>query len=91
MKATPNITSLYVVYRPKQLKVPFFFVGFPTLSLNGALLSTGHRTRAAVSTTSRFRKQRAMRAHLAKMSLLFQEADTSGDGRLDLEAGCFVC
>eukprot|EP00913_Durusdinium_trenchii_P013216 g12405.t1 len=29
--------------------------------------------------------QRAMRAHLAKMSLLFQEADTSGDGRLDLE------
>eukprot|EP00435_Cladocopium_sp_Y103_P051045 s169_g15.t1 len=30
-------------------------------------------------------KQRAMRAHLAKMSLLFDEADTSGDGRLDLE------
>ena len=26
-----------------------------------------------------------MRAHLAKMSLLFDEADTSGDGRLDLE------
>ena len=26
-----------------------------------------------------------MRAHLAKMSLLFEEADTSGDGRLDLE------
>ena len=28
-----------------------------------------------------------MRAHLAKMSLLFDEADTSGDGRLDLEDG----
>lgn len=26
-----------------------------------------------------------MRAHLAKMSLLFAEADTSGDGRLDME------
>ena len=30
-------------------------------------------------------KQRAMRTHVAKMSALFHDADTSGDGRLDME------
>ena len=30
-------------------------------------------------------KQRAMRTHVTKMSALFHDADTSGDGRLDIE------
>ena len=30
-------------------------------------------------------KQRAMRTHVSKMSALFHDADTSGDGRLDIE------
>ena len=33
-------------------------------------------------------KTKAMRAHVAKMSELFHDADTSGDGKVDYEETC---
>ncbi|CAK9043780.1 Sodium channel protein type 11 subunit alpha (NaN) (Sensory neuron sodium channel 2) (Sodium channel protein type XI subunit alpha) (Voltage-gated sodium channel subunit alpha Nav1.9) [Durusdinium trenchii] len=61
-------------------------MGFAVVGvINGVLMQETFKVAHMDDTVMVREKQRAMRAHLAKMSLLFQEADTSGDGRLDLE------
>lgn len=61
-------------------------MGFAVVGvINGVLMQETFKVAHMDDNVMVREKQRAMRAHLAKMSLLFEEADTSGDGRLDLE------
>lgn len=77
-----NVTEFWVpVCLFHKLTMGFAVVGV----INGVLMQETFKVAHMDDTVMVREKQRAMRAHLAKMSLLFDEADTSGDGRLDLE------
>lgn len=77
-----NVTEFWVpVCLVHKLTMSFAVVGV----INGVLMQETFKVAHMDDTVMVREKQRAMRAHLAKMSLLFDEADTSGDGRLDLE------
>jgi len=77
-----NVTEFWVpVCLFHKLTMGFAVVGV----INGVLMQETFKVAHMDDTVMVREKQRAMRTHLAKMSLLFDEADTSGDGRLDLE------
>ncbi|CAJ1347547.1 unnamed protein product, partial [Effrenium voratum] len=60
-------------------------MGFAVVGvINGVLMQETFKVAHMDDTVMVREKQRAIRAHVQKMSLLFEEADTSGDGRVDL-------
>ncbi|CAE7213709.1 Scn11a [Symbiodinium sp. CCMP2592] len=62
-----------------------FTVGFAVVGvINAVLMQETFKVAYLDDTVMVREKMRTMRAHVAKMSELFHEADTSGDGKLDL-------
>eukprot|EP00439_Symbiodinium_sp_Y106_P069598 s695_g12.t1 len=61
-------------------------MGFAVVGvINGVLMQETFKVAHMDDTVMVREKQRAMRTHVSKMSALFHDADTSGDGRLDIE------
>merc|ERR1719502_937014 len=61
-------------------------MGFAVISvINGIFIQETFKVAACDDTLMLMQKQRAIRVHTKKMKLLFEAADESGDGNLDID------
>ncbi|CAJ1366095.1 unnamed protein product [Effrenium voratum] len=79
---TENVTEWFMIF----FLVHKVTMGFAVIGvINGVLMQETFKVASYDDTIMMRTKQKAMRNHIKKMQLLFDEADTSEDGKIDLQ------
>lgn len=79
---TENVTEWFMVF----FLVHKVTMGFADIGvINGVLMQETFKVASYDDTIMMRTKQKAMQNHIKKMQLLFEEADTSEDGKIDLD------
>lgn len=79
---TENVTEWFMVF----FLVHKVTMGFAVIGvINGVLMQETFKVASYDDTIMMRTKQKAMQNHIKKMQLLFEEADTSEDGKIDLD------
>jgi len=79
---TENVTEWFMIF----FLVHKVTMGFAVIGvINGVLMQETFKVASYDDTIMMRTKQKAMQNHIKKMQLLFEEADTSEDGKIDLD------
>eukprot|EP00438_Fugacium_kawagutii_P008705 Skav236565 [mRNA] locus=scaffold1066:482436:484876:- [translate_table: standard] len=79
---TENVTEWFMIF----FLIHKVTMGFAVIGvINGVLMQETFKVASYDDTIMMRTKQKAMQNHIKKMQLLFEEADTSEDGRIDLD------
>ncbi|CAE7505743.1 Scn8a [Symbiodinium natans] len=79
---TENVTEWFMIF----FLIHKVTMGFAVIGvINGVLMQETFKVASYDDTIMMRTKQKAMENHIRKMQLLFEEADTSEDGRIDLQ------